>query len=306
MALLALASYLGVAVWGSLTKWPPTLAMVLSVAFLWGAGVLLIWTTLLSSRHISEVGLGASVLLLGSSFLLLGSASLLTGGDPWLNLLGVVFLVSGIGGVLYAIGVLLGRAALRGVGFVIFGVSGLLFGAGTLLMTGAIMLGIGFLILGFGVLLHGASLLPDRMRAGGLALILAGVGALYIGVSYLTAVPLRHRFRPTWAGRAAGVGNSSADATDRRNLAKPSARKRPTQLHRLTRDPSTAGSGTLQQQTRATTRVSPWVDTVVEVVSVILDTTPREAPNEHSRGSDQRSERDGRTAGARTLAQRAS
>jgi hypothetical protein len=168
MALLALAAYLGVAVWGSLTKWPPTLAMVLSVAFLWGAGVLLIWTTLLSSRHISEVGLGASVLLLGSSFLLLGSASLLTGGDPWLNLLGVVFLVSGIGGVLYAIGVLLGRAALRGVGFVIFGVSGLLFGAGTLLMTGAIMLGIGFLILGFGVLLHGASLLPDRLRAAGL------------------------------------------------------------------------------------------------------------------------------------------
>lgn len=126
---------------------------------------------------------------LGSSFLLLGSASLLTGGDPWLNLLGVVFLVSGIGGILYAIGVLLGRAALRGVGFVIFGVSGLLFGAGTLLMTEAIMLGIGFLILGLGVMLHGASLLPDRLRAGGLALILAGVGALYIGVAYLTAVP---------------------------------------------------------------------------------------------------------------------
>ena len=42
LALLALAGYIMVAVWGSLTAWPLAV-MILSVAFLWGAGVGRAW-----------------------------------------------------------------------------------------------------------------------------------------------------------------------------------------------------------------------------------------------------------------------
>jgi hypothetical protein len=45
MALLALTGYLAVTVWGSVTEWPLAV-MILSVAFLWEAGVILMWSTL--------------------------------------------------------------------------------------------------------------------------------------------------------------------------------------------------------------------------------------------------------------------
>jgi hypothetical protein len=45
MALLALTGYLAVTVWGSVTEWPLAV-MILFVAFLWEAGVILMWSTL--------------------------------------------------------------------------------------------------------------------------------------------------------------------------------------------------------------------------------------------------------------------
>ena len=65
-AAVGLAAYLTVAFWALPTKWPPTTAMILSVAFLWGTGFVLMWSTLLSRRRLSEVAIGTSVSLLGA------------------------------------------------------------------------------------------------------------------------------------------------------------------------------------------------------------------------------------------------
>jgi hypothetical protein len=47
MALLALTGCLAVTVWGSVTLWPLTV-MILSLAYLWEAGAMLMWSTLRS------------------------------------------------------------------------------------------------------------------------------------------------------------------------------------------------------------------------------------------------------------------
>ena len=44
MALLALTGYLAVTVWGSMTGWPLAV-MILSLAYSWEAGVMLMWST---------------------------------------------------------------------------------------------------------------------------------------------------------------------------------------------------------------------------------------------------------------------
>ena len=49
MALLALTGYLAVTVWGSMTGWPLSV-MILSLAYLWEAGVMLMWSTLQVAR----------------------------------------------------------------------------------------------------------------------------------------------------------------------------------------------------------------------------------------------------------------
>ena len=49
MALLALSGLLAVTVWGSVTGWPLAV-MILSVAYLWEAGVMLTWPTLEVAR----------------------------------------------------------------------------------------------------------------------------------------------------------------------------------------------------------------------------------------------------------------
>ena len=74
MALLALTGYLAVVVWGSVTGWPLAV-MILSVAFLWEAGVMLMWSTLRSRADLGHVAVGTAGLLVGSAFLLLGVAN---------------------------------------------------------------------------------------------------------------------------------------------------------------------------------------------------------------------------------------
>ena len=72
MALLALTGYLAVEVWGSVIGWPLSV-MILSLAYLWEAGVMLMWSTLRSRADIDQVVLGTACLLLGLAFVLLGS-----------------------------------------------------------------------------------------------------------------------------------------------------------------------------------------------------------------------------------------
>ena len=81
MALLALTGYLAVEVWGSVTGWPLSL-MILSVAYLWEAGVMLMWSTLRSRADIDQVVLGTAGLLLGLAFVLLGVANPLDARTP--------------------------------------------------------------------------------------------------------------------------------------------------------------------------------------------------------------------------------
>jgi hypothetical protein len=56
MALLALTGYLAVTVWGSVTGWPLAV-MILSVAYLWEAAVMLMWSTLRSRADLDRVAL---------------------------------------------------------------------------------------------------------------------------------------------------------------------------------------------------------------------------------------------------------
>ena len=70
-AFLALTGYLAVVVWGSVTGWPLAV-MILSVAYLWEAGVMLTWPTLRTRADLDQVAVGAAFLLVGSAFLLLG------------------------------------------------------------------------------------------------------------------------------------------------------------------------------------------------------------------------------------------
>ena len=72
MALLALTGYLAVTVWGSVTGWPLPV-MILSLAYLWEAGVMLLWSTLRSRADLDHVAVGTACLLVGSALLLLGS-----------------------------------------------------------------------------------------------------------------------------------------------------------------------------------------------------------------------------------------
>jgi hypothetical protein len=62
--LLALTGYLAVVVWGSATGWPLAM-MILSVAYLWEAGVMLTSSTLRSGAHLDHVAVGTADLLRG-------------------------------------------------------------------------------------------------------------------------------------------------------------------------------------------------------------------------------------------------
>ena len=134
-AFLALAGYLAVVVWGSVTGWPLAV-MILSVAYLWEAGVMLTWPTLRSRADLDQVAVGAAFLLVGSAFLLLGISNPL---DAWTLsmvaglLVKVAFLLFGVAALALGVGVLLDKWTLVGGPFVLFGVAALLAGVAAFL-----------------------------------------------------------------------------------------------------------------------------------------------------------------------------
>jgi hypothetical protein len=67
MALLALTGYVAVTLWGSVTGWPLDV-MILSLAYLWEAGVMLMWSTL-RSRADLDCRRGDSLFARGSGVL---------------------------------------------------------------------------------------------------------------------------------------------------------------------------------------------------------------------------------------------
>ena len=134
MALLALTGYLAVTVWGSVTGWPLSV-MILSLAYLWEAGVMLMWSTLRSRADLDHVAVGTACLLVGSAFLLLGVANPL---DAWKlgtvqGLVMVAFLALGVGALLLGITVLLDGWTLLGVPFLLLWIAAMSGGVAALL-----------------------------------------------------------------------------------------------------------------------------------------------------------------------------
>ena len=134
IALLALTGYLAVTVWGSVTGWPLAV-MILSLAYLWEAGVMLTWPTLRSRADLDHVAVGTAFLLAGSAFLLLAIAN---PPDAWTLgmaaglVVRVVFLLLSVAALLLGIAVLLDRWQRWGR-IAAFGVAALLGGVATLL-----------------------------------------------------------------------------------------------------------------------------------------------------------------------------
>jgi hypothetical protein len=167
MAVLALTGYLAVVVWGSVTEWPLAV-MILSVAFLWEAGVMLMWSTLRSRADLGHVAMGTACLLVGSAFLLLGIAN-----PPHAWTLGMVaglvvrvaFLLLGVAALLLGVAALLVGWTLVGVPFLLFGVAALL-GSVAALLAGWTPVAVAFLLLGVAALLGGVALLyrPELPR----------------------------------------------------------------------------------------------------------------------------------------------
>jgi hypothetical protein len=179
MALLALTGYLAVAVRGSMTRWPIAV-MILSVAFLWGAGVGLTWSTLRSRVSLGDVALGTACLLVGSAFLRNGVAVLLAGS----TLDGIGFLLLGVGGVLFGVTNLLHGSAVAGTGLLLGGLGVLLFGV-AFLLNGSPLGGVAFELLGIAILLLGAAILLTRRMLGAASCLLLGVASLLAGVAAL-------------------------------------------------------------------------------------------------------------------------
>ena len=193
MALLALTGYLAVVVWGSVTGWPLAV-MILSVAYLWEAGVMLMWPTLRSRADLDHVAVGTACLLVGSAFLLLGIANPL---DAWTLgmvaglLVRVAFLLLGVAALLLGVAVLLDRWTLVGVPFLLFGVAALLAGVaafldGWTLVGVALLLGpVTALLLGVAFLLDRWTLLGFPFLVGAVAAPLGGVAALLVGLTLM-------------------------------------------------------------------------------------------------------------------------
>jgi uncharacterized membrane protein HdeD (DUF308 family) len=178
LASLALLGYLAVAVWGSITGWP-LLVMILSVAFLWGAGVLLMWSTLRSRRDLEGVAFGTACLLGGSSALLAGVASLLDIS----TLVGVPLLLIGVALLVAAVSELLGKS-LYGVVIVLLGLAILLVAISHLLSKFD-LLGIAFLLVGVATLLRGLAHFVKRSALTWVTFVLAGVTGTLLSVALL-------------------------------------------------------------------------------------------------------------------------
>jgi hypothetical protein len=190
VALLALTGYLAVMVWGSVTRWPLAL-MILSLAYLWEAGMMLMWSTLRGRADLDHVVLGTACWLVGSVFLLLGVAHPL---DAWKlgtveSLLRVAFLALGVGALLLGITVLFDRWKLVGIAFLLLAVAAVLGGVAALL-DGWTVLGVALLLGPVTALLLGVAFLLDRWTllgipflVGSVAASLGGAAALLFGVT---------------------------------------------------------------------------------------------------------------------------
>src|SRR5829696_771838 len=181
MALLALTGYLAVVVWGSVTGWPLAL-MILSVAYLWEAGVMLTWPTLRSRADLDHVAVGAPFLLVGSAFLLLGISNAL-----YSSTLGMIagWLV-GVAALLLGVAVLVDKWTLVGVPFVLFGVAAVLAGIAAFL-DGWTVVGVALLLGPVTALLLGLAFLLDRSTLVGVPFLLCAVAAPLSGVAALLA-----------------------------------------------------------------------------------------------------------------------
>jgi len=188
IALLALTGYLAVTVWGSVTGWPLGV-MILSLAYLWEAGVMVLWSTLRSRADLDHVAIGTACLLIGSSLLVLGIAN---PPDAWtLIMVGglvvrVAFLLLGVAALLLGVAFLLDRWALVGVPFLLFGVAALLGGVAALL-DGWTLVGVAMLLGPITALLLGVAFLLDRRALSGIPFLLGAVAAPLSGIAALLA-----------------------------------------------------------------------------------------------------------------------
>jgi hypothetical protein len=188
MALLALAGYLAVVVWGSVTGWPLAV-MILSLGYLWEAAVMLMWSTLRSRADLNHVAMGTACLLVASAFMLLGVAA-----PPDASTLGMVggllvrvaFVLLGLAALLLGIAFLLDRWSLVGVPFLLFGVAALLGGVAALL-DGWTLVGVALLMGPVTALLLGVAFLLDRGTLAGVPVLLGAVAAPLSGVAALLA-----------------------------------------------------------------------------------------------------------------------
>jgi hypothetical protein len=191
MALLALTGYLVVIGWGSVTGWPFAV-MILSLAYLWETGVMLMWSTLRSRADLDHVAMGTVCLLVGSTCLLLGIMDPL---DAWALgmaeslLVMVAFLLLGAGALLLGIVVLLDTSIVVGVPLLTFGAAAMLGGvaaflAGWTVVTVALLLGpVTALLLGVAFLLDRWTLLGIPLLLGAVVASLGGVAALLTGAA---------------------------------------------------------------------------------------------------------------------------
>jgi hypothetical protein len=185
LALLSLAAYLAVAEWGWLTGWP-SLVMILSAACLWGAGVLLIWSTLQSRRPLGVVAVGTSLFLLGSVGISFGGISLVRLFQP---LYGLTFLLAGVATLLGGVAYLLNRPRLGGVALLLGGAAFWVL-ATTEFRDGARITGSGLVVVGFALLFGGIALLLNRPKLSGIGFLTLAIASIWVGVELLLD-PLR-------------------------------------------------------------------------------------------------------------------
>jgi hypothetical protein len=188
MALLALTGYLVVTAWGSVSGWPLAV-MILSLAYLWEATVMLMWSTLRSRADLTRVAVGTACLLVGSAFLMLALAN---PPDGWtLDMVDglvvrVAHLLLGVAVLLLGLAFLLDSWSLVGIPFLLFGVAALLGGAAALL-DGWTLVGVALLLGPVTALLLGVAFLLERRSPVGVPTLLGAVAAPLSGVAALLA-----------------------------------------------------------------------------------------------------------------------
>ena len=188
MALLALAGYVAVTVWGSVTGWPVAV-MILSLAYLWEAGVMLMWSTLRSRADLDHVAIGTACLLVGSASLVLGVTNppdALTPGMVEGLVVGVALLLLGVALLLLGVAFLLDRWPLIAIPLLLFGVAALLGGVAALL-DGWTLVGVALLLAPVTALLLGVTFLLDRRAMTEVPVLLGAVAAPLSGVAALLA-----------------------------------------------------------------------------------------------------------------------